>query len=409
MSRVNKALLAVLIVLLLVLAAVGGAIAGKTGLFAGGLGQPYNETRYSGTVALAGNTSEEPVPVVLVVRFHDNGRSGTLTSPTLRRHSELTRTEKGIYQETIVRGDGDSGGILEAHPGQNKTMTITYTPPGGAPTSAELPRTDSNDNAGEVGLNPDLDDTLEPDGIEFADGSFRSTGMVDYQDGPWEDHHYVDDDYLHRYVLDEDKIDDHASVVFRHDVEGGAGTVTYPDRQCYGTLEPTDGQGLAEVFTVGACESGGTWQFYSGDPSGGNARFTSADGTRIGHVSFSGTDWADIDGEVGLARSGPVLDYYKNLKNTAAGLGSCAVSEFEAVVEGWPSATDTVISYCDGTWATGGAAQTDWIEYFHFVDGEWSLLEGDGTMENGGSCFEHDRLRKDGAPDEFLDQVAQCR
>lgn len=51
-TKTNKILLAVLVVLLLVLAAIGGTIAVRSGLFGSSndIAQPYNETRYSGTI-----------------------------------------------------------------------------------------------------------------------------------------------------------------------------------------------------------------------------------------------------------------------------------------------------------------------------------------------------------------------
>ena len=99
-TKTNKILLAVLAVLLLIAAVIGGAIAARSGLFGSddNIAQPFNETRYSGTIEQAEGLidASDPVPVVLVVRFHDSGETGELTSPTLKRHSTLTRTDDNL-------------------------------------------------------------------------------------------------------------------------------------------------------------------------------------------------------------------------------------------------------------------------------------------------------------------------
>ena len=75
MSRTNKILFAVLAVLLLILAVIGGVIAKRSGLFGSSddIAQPFNESRFSGTIDKADGLIDDAVPVVVVVRFHDGG------------------------------------------------------------------------------------------------------------------------------------------------------------------------------------------------------------------------------------------------------------------------------------------------------------------------------------------------
>lgn len=68
---------------------------------------------------------------------------------------------------------------------------------------------------------------------------------------------------------------------------------------------------LSKRGTTGDCESGGKWHFTGGDPTRGQADFTSADGSATGKLRYHSTNWEDIEGEIGLARSGPVLDFYR--------------------------------------------------------------------------------------------------
>lgn len=398
MTKTNKILLAVLGVLLLIAAILAGAIAARSGFFgARTIAQPYNETRYSGTIDQAEGLidASDAVPVVLVVRFHDKGETGELTSPTLKRHSTLTKTGKHTYREEIVHGEGDDGVEWTFEPGADDAMNVSYTTPDGASASAELPQTDPEETAGEVGLNPNAPGA-EPDGIEFPKGSFRSTGPLEL----------VDTNDASNSISDD--------VVFRLSPDGKIFTVTYPGRGCYGVLEDTEPGKRVETISVGDCESGGTWHFTSGDPGGGTAEFTSADGSLRGDLKFSHSEWDDIDGEIGIARSGPVLDFYSDF--TAGGAdtdtqtkGSCDASAFDAVVEGWPSPLGTVVMYCDGEWATAGADRSDEIGNFRFVDGEWSGIEPDGrTSVTRHRCFDTDRLRGEGAPEEFLENLIAC-
>lgn len=311
MTKTNKILLAVLGVLLLIAAVMGGAIAARSGLFGSGddIAQPYNETRYSGTIENAEGLIEaaDPVPVVLVVRFHDNGETGELTSPTLKRHSMLTRTDEHTYREEIVHGEGvdagDSGVEWTFEPnGEDDAMGVSYTTSDGASASAELPQTDQEETSGEVGINPEVAGA-EPDGIEFPEHSYRSTGTIEL----------VHADDPSKNISDE--------VIFRISQDATTHTVAYPGRGCYGTVDSTDPNIRVENITVGDCESGGTWKFTGGDASGGSAEFTSADGKLTGSLNFHAGEWDDIDGEIGIARSGPVLDFYEEFTAEDSGAG----------------------------------------------------------------------------------------
>ena len=303
MSRTNKILLAVLAVLLLILVAIGGTIALRSGVFGSSddIAQPYNETRYSGTIEKADGLIDDPVPVVLVVRFHDGGETGELTSPTLKRHSTLTRTGDNTYREEIVHGDGDSGTEWTFEPnGDEDGMDVSYSTPHGASASAELPQTPMESNAGEVGLNPNAPDA-GPDGIEFPDDGVRELATIEWTDS------------------DNPENDRTEEAIFRGSREANVFTVTYPERGCYGVLEHVDNVTKTEKITVGDCESGGTWHFTGGDEKKGEAEFTSADETLTGKLTYTATEWDDTDGELGLARSGPALDFYREFTNGAYG------------------------------------------------------------------------------------------
>lgn len=89
--------------------------------------------------------------------------------------------------------------------------------------------------------------------------------------------------------------------------------------------------------------------------------------------------------------------------------GSCAPSEFDALVQGWPNFTGTVVLYCDGLWAQAGANQTDWTEAFRFADGRWHHIKHHGTSYTGFKCYNGITLREQGAPEEFLNTLIICR
>ena len=394
MSKTNKILVAILAVLLLVLGVIGGVIATKSGVFSSRtLAEPFNETRYSGTVENAEGLSDEIVPVVLVIRFHDEGETGELTSPTLKRHSTLMRTEENTYREEIVHGEGESGTEWTFTPGEDESMEVSYTTPDGATASAELPKTDPADTSGEVGLNPSAPGA-EPDGTEFPDHSQRTTGTLE--------------------LTSDDAGDSSTDVIFRWAPDLSIATVTYPDLGCYGTMTRSDDPNMfEETITVGDCESG-SWMFRSGDITGGSAEYSAADAATTGRISFRHSEWDDIEGEIGIARSGPVLDFYRTFTGdqeaeSTQAKGSCDSSTFDAMVEDWPGYLGTLVPFCDGEWAVAGENGTDAVAFFHFVDGEWTFVDHDGIYEpTGHRCWNIDPLREQGAPEGFLEKMVPC-
>lgn len=90
--------------------------------------------------------------------------------------------------------------------------------------------------------------------------------------------------------------------------------------------------------------------------------------------------------------------------------GSCAASEFDRLVPGWPHFTGTVVNYCDGKWAVASANRTDWMVRFHFDGNRWTVLPRDGVKQTGmaQSCFNGIKLRNQGAPEAFIRQVPIC-
>lgn len=399
MSKTNKILLAILAVLILILCAIGGVIGTKMGLFESrNLAEPFNETRYSGTIDDAEGLTDDIVPVVLVIRFHEGGKTGELTSPTLQRHSTLARTEKNTYREEIVHGDGESGIEWTFTPGEDDTMGVSYTTPDGASGEAQLPKTDPTDTAGEVGMNPNVGGT-DPDGIEFPEQSFRTTGTLETAGTPE---------------------GEPTDVIFRWGADLEAATVTYPDRGCYGLLDRTEPNYMTETITVGDCPTGATWHFIAGDPSGGSVEYTSPDGSQTETMNFTHSDWDIIDGEIGLSRSGPVLDFYRKfteqteqadneVQEETQAKGSCDPSAFAEAANVQSSQIQIVVMYCDGTWATAGEYGTSNAGHFHFADDQWSVIPSEGqTAETRFQCFDHTKLREQGAPDDFLTNVIPC-
>ncbi len=69
---------------------------------------------------------------------------------------------------------------------------------------------------------------------------------------------------------------------------------------------------------------------------------------------------------------------------------------------------DTVL-YCDGTWARGGLAQSDYVGIFTWADGRWNRHTPDGeSPETGYDCYDEDRLIASGAPQPILDTALLC-
>lgn len=389
MSRTNKILLAILGVLLLVLGLIGGAILLQSNPFSSRtLAQPYNETRYAGTLEDASALTDDPdlTHVVLVVHFYDDGDRGTVTSPTLPLHAELEKTGDGEYkQKAPIVGTGGEGNTWSFTPHKAKIgdksgtdgsegtdntddaaeqpsvsapaletlapsgeapsgdepaepaapaddgmidMGISNTTPDGETLDGQLEQTDKNDKNGEIGINPDVTDTEELEYGDFGDDRHRAVGrpvfqkngeepllLGDADHGPKEATDGPQTQYEHYPAVENGSYDrlGEYTVIFRLGNGSHPGTVTYPERGCYGELEVTDLQATEKIL-VGDCESGGTWKFLEGTPAAGVAEFVSHDKSFSGRTVYRATDWDDIDGEIGLGQSGPVVDYYKGLR-----------------------------------------------------------------------------------------------
>lgn len=349
MTKTNKILLAVLAVLLLILGIIAGLVlssSGKSGSTS--IAEPFNETRYSGTIDDTAGQAEEPVPVVLVVRFHDDGERGTLTSPTLGSHSELKKIGDGEYEQTntvtaetgntAASGAGGDGTTWKFTPKSAQdgddaanAMDVSYTSPAGTSGGGALEQTDPNDEAGEVGLNPDISKDLALEEGNFGDNKQLAVGRPVFQktgeepmlvgdadtgakvaeDGPqtkFEDYPAVENGTMDR--------EGELSVKFRFGIGTGFTTVTYPERGCYGVLELANGPGagFTEKILVGTCESGGTWKMLAGTYTGGVMEFLAPDKSYVGRTTIRGAEWNDISGEIGLGLTGPVVDYYKKFQ-----------------------------------------------------------------------------------------------
>lgn len=90
-------------------------------------------------------------------------------------------------------------------------------------------------------------------------------------------------------------------------------------------------------------------------------------------------------------------------QTTAPTAGDCDRSEFLV------DFTDPVVMYCDGSWARAGQAQTDHVLLFRFLEGEWRTHPADGRSPvTEYQCYDEDRLRAAGAPEDLIGQVAVC-
>lgn len=366
MSKTNKILLAVLAVLLLILGILAGLVlssANRSGSNA--IAEPFNETRYSGTINDTDGLSDDPVPVVLVVRFHDDGEHGTLTSPTLGSHSELRKIGEGEYEQTntiTAAADADTGEVPAA-PGVGDGTTWTFTPktaedtedaetsdddsnhggdsdnddsgtamdisyetPDGATGGGSLDPTDPKIEAGEVGLNPDVTDDLNIEEVDFGEGKVLSVGKPIFQKTGDEPMMLGDADFgakeatdgpqtqfEHYPAVENGKMDREGELTVKFRFGENLSTVTYPERGCYGVLELSDYR-FTEKILVGDCESGGTWKLLEGTDTGGVMEFLGPDKSFIGRTVIRSTDWNDITGEIGLGLTGPVVDYYKKMQ-----------------------------------------------------------------------------------------------
>lgn len=84
--------------------------------------------------------------------------------------------------------------------------------------------------------------------------------------------------------------------------------------------------------------------------------------------------------------------------------GGCDPTDFQAA--GFSSITH--VAFCDGTWATGGQAQTDSVNHFRFVGDSWTKIEHAGETPTGFRCYDRVWLGEQGAPTEFTEGVTPC-
>ncbi|AGF73758.1 hypothetical protein A605_13810 [Corynebacterium halotolerans YIM 70093 = DSM 44683] len=67
-----------------------------------------------------------------------------------------------------------------------------------------------------------------------------------------------------------------------------------------------------------------------------------------------------------------------------------------------------IVLYCDTQWARAGAAQSDHVVIFRWLDGTWTPYEADGTSHTGFECYDRERLIDNGAPAYFLENALLC-
>lgn len=81
--------------------------------------------------------------------------------------------------------------------------------------------------------------------------------------------------------------------------------------------------------------------------------------------------------------------------------------EWTPMEQGSPG--EEVYSFCDGRWAIVGIYATDAVGEFFWNGTEWEALAHDGrtTMTNH-ICYDLDRVRGMGAPEEFISKLIPC-
>ncbi|RSZ61409.1 hypothetical protein EAH68_13140 [Corynebacterium hylobatis] len=71
--------------------------------------------------------------------------------------------------------------------------------------------------------------------------------------------------------------------------------------------------------------------------------------------------------------------------------------------------TSPVVLFCDGAWARAGQAQTDHVLVFRYRDGRWLSHPHDGRdVFTQYPCYDEEKLRATGAPEELISQVSLC-
>lgn len=71
---------------------------------------------------------------------------------------------------------------------------------------------------------------------------------------------------------------------------------------------------------------------------------------------------------------------------------------------------DTISTYCDGQFAVIGKYRSDNVEYLHWDGHDWQPIEHDGRdPASNFKCYDYDKVREMGAPEEFVEKLTPCR
>lgn len=542
MSRLKAVGITALISILVIAAIVVGIIVNQRGNFAGyreAVSEPalYSQTRYKATISTSYGLTTcdgEMKDVDVILRFFDNGREATITSPTLRSYAELEWEEGYKYKVVSITEDCEARPeLIEAQ--QDDSVGPTPAPAPAAPAqgsdtgsdAGEGQRDDApaapaapanDDQPGEpaepadpkpadeepADVEPTDEDVAEqPENPEDGDGWVKRTPEEDFPVivVPPNQDNYIDEDdpdnTIDFNVVEQDdpdwdldglgtamtptawediigepglaqrgpgaELDDidfganpirlvgRAStveggmnaesadkgpwpydydVIFRLNEEMDLGTVTYPELQCHSTLDlPVDHDSLEEHSSIGECGDSGQWLIEKGS-AGYKGRFfpNGVAGRPQVEVDLITTDWNDVAGELGLAKSGPAVTGRQEVaeptteestpetttsskpkpKPQAEAKGGCDPSDFEFAFGG--QRTGLHVSFCDGRWASVGAMQTDWIQRFYFSDGTWKKLPAAGTVQVGlhQACYVLEEPALQGAPPQFTENLPIC-
>lgn len=394
MSRTKAVALTALISLLTIAVMVIAYLLGTQAFnrSQGALDDPklFSNTRYQGTLPTTEGLNEEaPDDAIVVVRFFDEGRTATITSPTLDRYSELTWEKDFTYVEKVVTGEGGTGTKWTFTPNDQGSLDISYKIRGGEETQpAPVDKTGWEDVDHEPGL-AQMGPASEIDDIDFGENAFRFIGSIEVED---------DDGYA-----------EELNVIVRTAVDYSVATITYPDEGCYAVLETDDYMSFVEPeFSVGDCEPGAIWEFFGSDGGYVGVRYTSEDYSLSGFGHLRASDWEDTEGEVGIARSGPAVFENSSTKSNK-GKGDCSNEALREAIpnedlEGYPKDIN-VVEFCDGEWARARMI-ADVIYIFKYEDGDWQRQRY--GMDFGFTCFYTDELKDEGAPPGLFEYVVDC-
>lgn len=508
MSRLKAVGLTALISFLVIAAIVVGVIVNQRGNSAGyreAVSEPalYSQTRYKATISTSYGLTTcdgEMKDVEVILRFFDDGREATITSPTLRSYAELEWQTGYKYKVVSITEDcGARPELIEAQ--QEDSVGPTPAPAPAAPANGDQPgepaeptdaepteevTPDPTENPEDLDgwvkrtpedefpvivLPPNQDNTddendpnntidfnvLEPDDQDWdLDGLGTAMTPTPWEEiigepglaqrGPGAELDDIDfGDNPIRLVGRTSTVEDGMNaenagkgqwprdydVIFRLNEDMDLGTVTYPELKCHSTLEqPVDHDSVEEHSSIGDCGDSGQWLIQK-ERSGYKGRFfpNGVAGRPQVEVDLITTDWNDISGELGLAKSGPAVTGRQEVaeptteestpetttsskpkhKPEVAAKGGCEPSVFEPEFEG--QMTELHVSFCDGRFATVGAMQTDWIEHFYFADGTWKNLPAAGTVQFGlhRDCYVPEEPALQGAPPEFTENLTFCK